>query len=291
MNIRTKTNELNILPAQRTELARPDRDSYKLRSLNRAIREIGYLGEALDAGLDWSSLKEKDKANSSSKRKGKAKEEDSEKELEMQKILEERVNTIKWISVGIRRLIVRFLMGKPDPLLTPSIPAAIQQSPTEDEAQSSTLMCQAGPEAVVAGPGPRAIASRAKEVARRAAVSSLLSVPSIGQTTARHLVTLGVRSVEELIEMVFPGQLSSVSSDLKHPSSPSSPVSKRLDPSTIASLLTPAQLTHLRFHSHLIQPVTRAEIESVIQLVEELLPKGYKVSPCSLPSDFYPRGD
>ncbi|KAE9408876.1 hypothetical protein BT96DRAFT_1013045 [Gymnopus androsaceus JB14] len=209
--------------AQQHELTRPDRDRYKLRSLNRAIKEIGYLDEALDAvpvGM----------------KKGKGKE----KVPELERIVEERVNAIKGLSVGIRKTIVKMIVNvtqstEPEPLRTPST------------------------------------SQRSLDLARRAAVSDLQSVPSIGLTTARHLVSCGIGSVEELRNVVFPSSNPSNTSSLK----------PDLDLN-----LTSAQLTHLRFYQHLIQPVTRSEVESVMKLVQELLPSGYRV----IPTGAYRRG-
>ncbi|KAF9061440.1 hypothetical protein BDP27DRAFT_1235284, partial [Rhodocollybia butyracea] len=171
------------------ESNRPDKSVYKVRSLNKAIREIEY--------------------------------------LERPVILEADVQQLKGVSPWLKKALITHVQN-----------SLLQPLASSSSSSQNSFIAHTGQH------------QRERDEARTKSVAELHSVPSIGLTTARHLVSIGITSLQQLRTAL----------SLTSPSSSPQP------PPHLAS-----------YYEHVIQPVTRDEIDRVTTLVEELMPPGYQV--------------
>ncbi|KAJ4482371.1 hypothetical protein J3R30DRAFT_3458675 [Lentinula aciculospora] len=235
--------------ARTTEYNRPDRNRYRIRALNKAIQEIGYLDEDLNSKEEVKKL-----------------------------ILEDDVENLKGISPALKKALAGLVkmvrmqeMQKMWDPLSELIEGGWGESLSGTNEIEKTQSALDNDASIFMN--PKTQTRRAKDEARSRMVHDLLSVPGLGSTTARHLVSLGVESVQQLRELLDREMMKSKGRLSSSSSSPS--LSSSLYP--ISKHLTPLQQTNLKYLPHVIQPVTRDEIKRVYTLLKSLLPSHFQI--------------
>ncbi|KAJ3799831.1 hypothetical protein GGU11DRAFT_468487 [Lentinula aff. detonsa] len=216
--------------ARTAEEARPDRNRYRIRALNKAIQEIGYLEYSL---VDVKDMKE-----------------------------------LKGISPGLKRALEK-LVRMQNPLI-----GYLDFVELEDESNMDTNANGKGKSKDEATIRVETKSQRARDKERARIAGELQSVPGLGLTTAKELISLGVESVQQLRDSIF--------EDSKNHNKPGS---AQLF-TNLSSHLTKMQLTNLKYLPHIIQPVTRDEISRVLTLLRAVLPSHFQI----VPTGAYRRG-
>ncbi|KAJ3996681.1 hypothetical protein F5050DRAFT_58600 [Lentinula boryana] len=216
--------------ARTAEENRPDRNRYRIRALNKAIQEIGYLEYSL---VDVKDMEE-----------------------------------LKGISPGLRRALGK-LVRMQNPLI-----GYLDFVELEDESNMDTNANGKGRSKDDATIRAETKSQRARDKERARIAGELQSVPGLGLTTAKELVSLGVESVQQLRESIF--------EDSKNHNKPGSAQLSL----NFSSHLTQMQLTNLKYLPHLIQPVTRDEVSRILTLLRAVLPSHFQI----IPTGAYRRG-